>query len=218
MFTGIVEEIGSIKGISKGANSAVLTLSAKKVLEDVSLGDSIAVNGVCLTVTSYRQDEFTVDVMHETMDRSSLSSLKAGSKVNLERAMIANGRFGGHIVSGHIDGTGKIVSVKKDDNAIWYQISADKKILKYIIEKGSITIDGISLTVAKVTDRDFSVSIIPHTLENTILAYKSEGHIVNLENDCIAKYVEKLMNFGNLDRKQENKHEITREFLLKNGF
>ena len=218
MFTGIVEEIGSIKGISKGANSAVLTLSAKKVLEDVNLGDSIAVNGVCLTVTSYRQDEFTVDVMHETMDRSSLSSLKAGSKVNLERAMMANGRFGGHIVSGHIDGTGKIVSVKKDDNAIWYQISADKKILKYIIEKGSITIDGISLTVAKVTDRDFSVSIIPHTLENTILAYKSEGHIVNLENDYIAKYVEKLMNFGNLDSKQENKHEITREFLLKNGF
>lgn len=218
MFTGIVEEIGSIKGISKGANSAVLTLSAKKVLEDVSLGDSIAVNGVCLTVTSYRQGEFTVDVMHETMDRSSLSSLKAGSKVNLERAMIANGRFGGHIVSGHIDGTGKIVSVKKDDNAVWYQISADKKILKYIIENGSITIDGISLTVAKVTDRDFSVSIIPHTLENTILAYKSEGHIVNLENDCIAKYVEKLMNFGNLDSKQENKHEITREFLLKNGF
>lgn len=218
MFTGIVEEIGSIKGISKGANSAVLTLSAKKVLEDVNLGDSIAVNGVCLTVISYRQDEFTVDVMHETMDRSSLSSLKAGSKVNLERAMIANGRFGGHIVSGHIDGTGKIVSVKKDDNAIWYQISADKKILKYIIEKGSITIDGISLTVARVTDRDFSVSIIPHTLENTILAYKSEGHIVNLENDCIAKYVEKLMNFGNLDSKQENKHEITREFLLKNGF
>ena len=218
MFTGIVEEIGSIKGISKGANSAVLTLSAKKVLEDVNLGDSIAVNGVCLTVTSYRQDEFTVDVMHETMDRSSLSSLKAGSKVNLERAMMAKGRFGGHIVSGHIDGTGKIVSVKKDDNAVWYQISADKKILKYIIEKGSITIDGISLTVAKVTDRDFSVSIIPHTLENTILAYKSEGHIVNLENDCIAKYVEKLMNFGNLDSKQENKHEITREFLLKNGF
>lgn len=218
MFTGIVEEIGSIKGISKGSNSAVLTLSAKKVLEDVSLGDSIAVNGVCLTVTSYRQDEFTVDVMHETMDRSSLSSLKAGSKVNLERALMAKGRFGGHIVSGHIDGTGKIVSVKKDDNAVWYQISADKKILKYIIEKGSITIDGISLTVAKVTDRDFSVSIIPHTLENTILAYKSEGHIVNLENDCIAKYVEKLMNFGNLDSKQENKHEITREFLLKNGF
>lgn len=218
MFTGIVEEIGSIKGISKGANSAVLTLSAKKVLEDVNLGDSIAVNGVCLTVISYRQDEFTVDVMHETMDRSSLSSLKAGSKVNLERAMMANGRFGGHIVSGHIDGTGKILSVKKDDNAIWYQISADKKILKYIIEKGSITVDGISLTVARVTDRDFSVSIIPHTLENTILAYKSEGHIVNLENDCIAKYVEKLMNFGNLDSKQENKHEITREFLLKNGF
>lgn len=218
MFTGIIEEIGSIKGISKGANSAVLTLSAKKVLEDVNLGDSIAVNGVCLTVTSYRQDEFTVDVMHETMNRSSLFSLKTGSKVNLERAMIANGRFGGHIVSGHIDGIGKIVSIKKDDNAIWYQISADKKILKYIIEKGSITIDGISLTVAKVTDRDFSVSIIPHTLKNTILDYKSEGHIVNLENDCIAKYVEKFMNFGNTDDKQEDKHEITREFLLKNGF
>ena len=218
MFTGIIEEIGSVKAIARGINSAVMTLSAKRVLEDVCLGDSIAVNGVCLTVTSFSKDQFTVDVMHETMIRSSLSSLKAGSKVNLERAMQANGRFGGHIVSGHIDGTGKILSVKKDDNAVWYQIGADKKILKYIIEKGSITIDGISLTVAKLSDRDFSVSIIPHTLANTILAYKGQGDIVNLENDCIGKYVERLMGFSNTGGSQEDKHEITREFLLKNGF
>jgi riboflavin synthase, alpha subunit len=218
VFTGIIEEIGSVKAIARGTNSAVLTLSAKKVLEDVNLGDSIAVNGVCLTVTSFSQDQFTVDVMHETMIRSSLSSLKAGSKVNLERAMQANGRFGGHIVSGHIDGTGKILSIKRDDNAVWYQIGADKKILKYIIGKGSITIDGISLTVARVTYRDFSVSIIPHTLANTILAYKGQGDIVNLENDCIGKYVERLMGFSNPGGSQEDKHEITREFLLKNGF
>ena len=132
--------------------------------------------------------------------------------------MQANGRFGGHIVSGHIDGTGKILSIKRDDNAVWYQIGADKKILKYIIEKGSITIDGISLTVARVTDRDFSVSIIPHTLANTILAYKGQGDIVNLENDCIGKYVERLMGFSNPGGSQEDKYEITREFLLKNGF
>lgn len=222
MFTGIVEEIGSIKKISKGQKSAVLTIAAKKIMEDVRLGDSIAVNGVCLTVTEFTRSEFSVDVMHETLDRSSLSSLKIGSKVNMERAMPADGRFGGHIVSGHIDGTGRIVDIKKDDNAIWYKIEAGQNILKYIIEKGSITIDGISLTVARISDRDFSVSIIPHTLANTILAYKGLGDIVNLENDCIGKYVEKVLGLKKFEdemgQTEGKQSRITEDFLLKHGF
>lgn len=215
MFTGIVEEIGKIKAIKKGKNSARLVINAKKVLEDVKLGDSIAVNGVCLTVTEFSNSEFGVDVMHESLKKSSLSTLKNDSSVNLERAMLLNGRFGGHIVSGHIDGTGKIINIKNDDNAIWYTISAKDKIMKYIIEKGSITIDGISLTVANLSESDFSVSIIPHTQEETILKTKKIGDIVNLENDCIAKYVEKLLNFK---EKSEVKKDITMDFLLENGF
>lgn len=215
MFTGIVEEIGKIKAIKKGKNSARLVINAKKVLEDVKLGDSIAVNGVCLTVTEFSNSEFAVDVMHESLRKSSLSTLKNDSSVNLERAMLLNGRFGGHIVSGHIDGTGKIINIKNDDNAIWYTISAKDKIMKYIIEKGSITIDGISLTVANLSESDFSVSIIPHTQEETILKMKKIGDIVNLENDCIAKYVESLLNFK---EKSEVKKDITMDFLLENGF
>lgn len=215
MFTGIVEEIGKIKAIKKGKNSARLVINAKKVLEDVKLGDSIAVNGVCLTVTEFSNSAFGVDVMHESLRKSSLSTLKNDSSVNLERAMLLNGRFGGHIVSGHIDGTGKIINIKNDDNAIWYTISAKDKIMKYIIEKGSITIDGISLTVANLSESDFSVSIIPHTQEETILKTKKIGDIVNLENDCIAKYVESLLNFK---EKSEVKKDITMDFLLENGF
>lgn len=215
MFTGIVEEIGKIKAIKKGKNSARLVINAKKVLEDVKLGDSIAVNGVCLTVTEFSNSEFAVDVMHESLRKSSLSTLKNDSSVNLERAMLLNGRFGGHIVSGHIDGTGEIINIKNDDNAIWYTISAKDKIMKYIIEKGSITIDGISLTVANLSESDFSVSIIPHTQEETILKMKKIGDIVNLENDCIAKYVESLLNFK---EKSEVKKDITMDFLLENGF
>lgn len=215
MFTGIVEEVGKIKAIKKGKNSARLVINAKKVLEDVKLGDSIAVNGVCLTVTEFSNSEFGVDVMHESLKKSSLSTLKNDSSVNLERAMLLNGRFGGHIVSGHIDGTGKIINIKNDDNAIWYTISAKDKIMKYIIEKGSITIDGISLTVANLSESDFSVSIIPHTQEETILKTKKIVDIVNLENDCIAKYVEKLLNFK---EKSEVKKDITMDFLLENGF
>lgn len=215
MFTGIVEEIGKIKAIKKGKNSARLVINAKKVLEDVKLGDSIAVNGVCLTVTEFSNSAFGVDVMHESLRKSSLSTLKNDSSVNLERAMLLNGRFGGHIVSGHLDGTGKIINIKNDDNAIWYTISAKDKIMKYIIEKGSITIDGISLTVANLSESDFSVSIIPHTQEETILKMKKIGDIVNLENDCIAKYVESLLNFK---EKSEVKKDITMDFLLENGF
>lgn len=213
MFTGIVEEIGIISGIKQGKNSEILTIKAKKVLEDTKIGDSIAVNGICLTVTALSSDSFTADVMHETINRSSLSKLKYGSKVNLERAMPVNGRFGGHIVSGHVDGIGTIINIKPDDNAIWYKIQANQQILKYIVEKGSITIDGISLTVAKVSETDFSISAIPHTVEQTILKEKRQGDIVNLETDILAKYIEKLLN-----PTQNKQSKITKEFLLEYGF
>ena len=196
MFTGIIEEIGTIQGIRRGANSAVLTIGADVVLSDVHVGDSIAVNGICLTVTSFTAKAFTADAMHETLDRTSLKMLRQGSPVNLERAMAANGRFGGHIVSGHIDGVGTIASVKRDGNAVIYTIEAAPQILAGIVEKGSIAIDGISLTVVSVDDRAFSVSIIPHTAGNTILSTKKAGDPVNLENDIIGKYVAKLLAGG----------------------
>ena len=214
MFTGIVEEVGRIEKIEKGASSQVLTIEAQTVLENTKIGDSIAVNGICLTVTSLKGRLFTVDVMPETINRSSLSVLKKGSHVNLERAMAAYGRFGGHIVSGHADGTGIIKEVKKDDNAHWYKIEADGKLLRYIVEKGSVTIDGISLTVARVDDESFSVSIIPHTSKVTILGEKGAGNVVNIETDIIGKYVEKLM----MPQKDKKASNITMDFLMKNGF
>ncbi len=212
MFTGIIEEIGELKSINRSSNSAVLTIGAKTVLEDIHLGDSIAVNGLCLTVVRFDKNSFSADVMPESLKRSSLGSLKTGSKVNLERAMAANGRFGGHIVAGHIDGTGIISSIRKDSNAVWYTIKTEQSILKYIVEKGSVAIDGISLTVAEVGGDSFSVSVIPHTAENTILPTKRTGDMVNLENDCIGKYVEKLMSADNANG------GITREYLAKFGF
>lgn len=214
MFTGIIEEVGTVLGIRRGAKSAVLHISADNILADVRIGDSIAVNGVCLTATSVNNNSFTADVMPETLSRSSLADLKSGSHVNLERAMAANGRFGGHIVSGHIDGTGTLKRIRKDDNAVRYEISADRTILKYIVEKGSVTIDGISLTVTEVSEKSFSVSVIPHTLSVTILGEKSVGSIVNLENDIIGKYVEKLL----FAKEEKPKSNITREYLAKYGF
>ncbi len=212
MFTGIIEEIGKMQSIRKGKDSAKVTVQAFTILEDIRLGDSISVNGVCLTVTSFSQNSFIADVMHETLNRSSLGVLRTGSPVNLERAMPANGRFGGHIVSGHIDGIGTISSITKDDNATWYTIKTNPNILRYIIEKGSIAIDGISLTVAKVHKESFSVSVIPHTAAQTILSEKRIGDIVNLENDCIGKYIERLMSAP------QSNSNITAEFLAKNGF
>lgn len=217
MFTGIIEEIGTIKSINSNGISSQLCISANKILEDTKIGDSIAVNGVCLTVTSIKSNLFTADVMAETLRRSNLGSLIPQSKVNLERAMPANGRFGGHIVSGHIDGTGTIVETKPEGNAIWVKIKSSSEILKYIIQKGSITIDGISLTVAKITDQDFSVSIIPHTAENTTLLQKKSGDVVNLENDAVGKYIEKLLSFQKIDE-QKPQSKITEEFLRQNGF
>lgn len=193
MFTGIVEEMGRIRSISLMGNSGKISIGARKVLERTKIGDSIAVNGVCLTVVALQRDGFTADVMAETVRRSSLGGLHPGDYVNLERAMAAGGRFGGHLVSGHIDGTGVITSRRKEENAVWVTIETVPGILRLIIEKGSICIDGISLTVAAVTDRDFQVSVIPHTGEETTLLKKSPGDKVNLENDVVGKYVERLM-------------------------
>ena len=215
MFTGIVEEKGAVRYMQLTGESGVLAVKAKKVLERTKIGDSIAVNGVCLTVTSLQPDGFTADVMAETMNRSSLGLLQPGSRVNLERAMPADGRFGGHIVAGHVDGTGTIVKIEKDETAVWYRIEAAPEVLRYIVEKGSITIDGISLTVATVSDTDFQVSIIPHTQANTVLSDRKTGDVVNLETDIIGKYVEKLLQ---PQKTPEKESKITLEFLAENGF
>lgn len=215
MFTGIIEEIGTVRRIQKGRYSAVLTIQASKVLEQTKIGDSIAVNGICLTVTELSEGYFQADVMHETLNRSSLSQITSGSHVNLERAMPADGRFGGHIVAGHVDGVGKILSTRRDDTAVWYMIEAEPPVMRYIVEKGSVTVDGISLTVAQVWENRFSVSVIPHTQEHTVLKERTEGDFVNLETDIIGKYVEKLLQPAKEPR-QESK--ITKEFLDKYGY
>ena len=193
MFTGIIEELGTIRDIRTAGSSGQIMIGADKVLEGTKIGDSIAVNGVCLTVTQISSDGFTADVMPETMRRTSLSIVGRGDKVNLERAMAADGRFGGHIVSGHIDGTGQIREFKREGNAVWVTIAAGCDILKFIVEKGSVAIDGISLTVAEVTDSYFRVSVIPHTGSETTLLSKHAGDPVNLETDIVGKYVAKLM-------------------------
>lgn len=210
MFTGIIEEVGKIKNIQGGTNYK-LTIAASKILEDIHLGDSIAVNGICLTAISWDNGSFTVDVMRETLERTSLHRLRAGSFVNLERALAANGRFGGHIVSGHIDGTGEIINIRRDANAVWYKIKTSEKIMEFIIEKGSIAIDGISLTVAKVDRSAFYVSVIPHTLENTILLRKKTGDVVNLENDIVGKYIKSFTD-------KNSNSTLCESFLKSNGF
>ncbi|MGN0072477.1 MAG: riboflavin synthase [Coriobacteriales bacterium] len=213
MFTGIIEELGTVKGIRKGAASAVIEIGAAKVLEGTKLGDSIATNGVCLTVTGLTPSGFTADVMHETLDRSSLGTLRPGSKVNLERAMALGDRFGGHIVSGHIDGCGTIERIEADDNAVWYTIAAEPQLLRYIVEKGSVTLDGISLTVAAVDSSSFKVSVIPHTRACTNLSEKRTRSIINIETDILGKYVEKL-----LSPTPQPQQQITLEQLAALGF
>ena len=215
MFTGIVEELGQVKALSLRGNSGTLTVKAKKVLEGTKIGDSIAVNGVCLTVTNMKNNEFSADVMAETVRRSSLGALRDGSYVNLERAMAADSRFGGHIVSGHIDGTGAITQVRRDDNALWYTVEASPALLRYIVEKGSIAMDGISLTVAAVEADRFSVSVIPHTAAVTALGRKRSGDVVNLETDIIGKYVEKLLRPAEPAAPRAG---LSLEFLMENGF
>lgn len=212
MFTGIIEEIGKIKAVRRGSHCAVLEIEAGKVLEGTKVGDSIATNGVCLTVTVLVNGGFAADVMPETMSRSNLGNLKPGDRVNLERAMCLNGRLGGHLVAGHIDGTGKITGKMQDENAVWVTISTSPEILRYIIEKGSVAIDGVSLTVADVNESVFRVSVIPHTQEETTLTARRIGEMVNLENDMIAKYVERLIGV------KPSGGGLSLEFLQANGF
>ena len=214
MFTGIVEEIGTVKKITRGAYSAVLTIQARTILEHTKTGDSIAVNGICLTVTQLFSNGFSADVMHETIDRSAFARLTAGSAVNLERAMPADGRFGGHLVAGHVDGIGRISHIRRDDTAIWYTILASPAILRYVVEKGSVAVDGISLTVASVDRESFSISAIPHTVSQTNLHDRHEGDMVNLETDLVGKYVEKLLQ----PAPEDTRRPITRELLLRYGF
>lgn len=214
MFTGIIEEIGTVRRVQRGPHSARLENEAALVLADAKPGDSIAVNGVCLTAAALSGDSFFADVMHETLDRSDLASLSSGSHVNLERAMRADGRFGGHIVAGHIDGVGRITDIRRDDNAVWFTIAAGPGIMRYIVEKGSIAVDGISLTVASVTGGSFSVSTIPETMSRTALRERRKGDKVNLETDIIGKYVERFVTPAG-EQKQSG---LTREFLETCGF
>lgn len=224
MFTGLIEEVGSIKQISQNGANTDIVIRASKVLKGTKIGDSIAVNGVCLTVTELYNDSFKAFAMAETMRRTAFSELKAGSQVNLERAMACDGRFGGHMVSGHIDGTGEIASVEKEGMATWVTINADKKLLKYIVEKGSVALDGISLTVAKCDEKSFAVSIIPHTGSETTLLTKKKGQKINIENDVISKYVEKMLfnrsDYEGSDSKDDKKSEssLTMEKLISLGF
>ncbi|MEN0643364.1 riboflavin synthase [Alkalicoccobacillus gibsonii] len=211
MFTGIIEEVGTIKAMKETGEAIVMTIAANEVLTDVHEGDSIAVNGVCLTVTSYSDFEFVVDVMPETVRASSLQALKTNSKVNLERAMHANGRFGGHFVSGHVDGIGTIIRKTPEQNAIYYTIQVSKELRRYMIHKGSVTVDGTSLTIFGVDETSFTLSIIPHTVEQTIIGNKEVGDIVNIECDLVGKYIEQFLE----NPRQGN---ITSGFLQEHGF
>lgn len=213
MFTGIIEELGTVLSVKKGGQSSTVRIGASRILNDIHTGDSIAVNGVCLTAAAFDKQGFLADVMNETFEKSSLERLKPGDPVNLERAMKAGGRFGGHIVAGHTDGTGTVTSVKKDANAVWFTIAAPPEIMRYCIKKGSVAVDGISLTIADIGEQWFQVSVIPHTLKETVLGYKKPGDLVNLENDMIGKYVEKLMR-----PEGDEKSSITEEMLIKAGF
>jgi riboflavin synthase len=218
MFTGIIEEIGSISNIKQTGESIIMTINAKKILKDVQLGDSIAVNGVCLTVTSFSEKQFTVDVMPETVKATSLRALMRGSKVNLERAMAAGGRFGGHFVSGHADGLGVIKSKKAVDNAVYYEIEVSSDIHQFIIYKGSITVDGTSLTVFGLSENSFTISLIPHTTSETIIGLKGTGDIVNVECDMLGKYINHFLSKRFNGTQSKSKHTITSQFLEENGF
>lgn len=217
MFTGIVEEVGTVRSVVSGQSSGELAIRASRVLAGTRVGDSIAVNGVCLTVTALLPDGFTADVMPETLRRSNLGKLRQGAKVNLERAMAADGRFGGHIVSGHIDGVGTITEQRREGNAVWVRVAAPREILALIVEKGSICIDGISLTVAALDDDSFQVSVIPHTGSETTLLTKAVGDPVNLENDVVGKYVQRLLQPA-IAHTKPGESRITMEFLAEHGF
>lgn len=218
MFTGIIEEIGTIKNITKQSQSMIISIHSKKMLEDIHLGDSISINGICLTVTHFDPSSFTMDVMPETFRKTTLSQLSAGTRVNLERAMAANGRFGGHIVQGHVDSTGVIKNRESEENSVVFTIEPNQQeIFKYIIPQGSITLDGISLTLVNVTNSTFSVSIIPHTLEQTILQQKFAGDTLNIECDILGKYIHHLLN-GNKEKNNQTSNNLSKQLLIENGF
>ncbi len=219
MFTGLVEELGRIKKIMSTARSVRLTVGARQVLSDVKIGDSIAVNGACLTVVEYGAGYFTADVMPETVKQTGLKDLKLGSAVNLERTLRVGDRLGGHIVSGHIDGIGTVSALSKDDIAVILTIESTPDVLKYIVKKGSIAVDGISLTVVDCTSKQFRVSLIPHTYAVTALAEKHVGSLVNLETDILGRYVEKLLH-GSTDSaiQPDSPAGISADFLGENGF
>lgn len=215
MFTGLVEELGKVKQIVRGTKSVRLSVFGSKILDGVKLGDSIAVNGTCLTVVDFSRDWFTADVMPETVDRTALAALKAGDTVNLERTLRVGDRLGGHIVSGHIDGIGTILTKEQNDNAIIVRIGAGPEVMRYIITKGSVAIDGTSLTIIDFGADWFTVSLIPHTAARTTVGLKIVGEPVNLEADMIGKYVEKLLGLQQTTKPVE---KITMGFLEQHGF
>ncbi len=217
MFTGMIEEVGHVLHINFGAASVRLTIGAEKILNEVNIGDSIAVNGTCLTVTDHNSKSFSADVMPESVRKTSLKELKIGSPVNLERALQLGSRLGGHIVNGHVDGTGTILKKEAEDNAIVVTISTDKDTLHYIVKKGSVTIDGISLTVVDVNNENFSVSLIPHTASITTIGHKDKGASVNIETDILGKYVEKLFTAPKASDTKSSSG-INADFLQRNGF
>jgi len=196
MFTGIIEELGRIEEISSARENFRITISAEKVIGGMKTGDSISVNGICLTVTGISGRKFSAEVMPETLKRTALKQSRTKDRVNLERAVSADGRFSGHFVTGHIDGTGRIAGKRKQGNSVILEISADPELLKYAVSKGSIAVDGVSLTVVDCSDKNFTVSLIPHTLENTTLGFRKQGDTVNLEMDIMSKYAEKSLRKG----------------------
>lgn len=208
MFTGIIEEVGRLKNLDSGR----IEIFCEKILSDMKIGDSISTNGVCLTVVDFSENFFAADIMPETFRKTSLAEISAGGVVNLERALRVGDRFGGHIVSGHIDGTGKILNIRAEGNALFINISAENFLLRQIAAKGSVALDGISLTVVDADSENFSVSMIPHTREVTNFKFKRIGSLVNIETDVLAKYVDRLINFKN------SPQTLTKEFLFENGF
>ncbi|GAB4458104.1 MAG: riboflavin synthase [Armatimonadaceae bacterium] len=219
MFTGIVEAVGRITGIEHQGEAIRLTVSVGKISEDVHLGDSISVNGVCLTVTEIRPPHISFDAVYETMRRTTLGELRHGDNVNLERSVPVNGRLGGHIVQGHVDGTGRIASIRPMGNSWFVYVDAAPELMRYIVTKGSVAVDGISLTVAESEDRTFALSIIPHTWENTTLREKRAGDTINIECDILGKYVEKLIGgyLAGADQQAE-RSGVTMELLARSGY
>ena len=212
MFTGIIEEIGIVKGFEKSTIGAMITVACKDVLDGTKIGDSIAINGVCQTVVKMDSESFTADVSNETLKVTNFLKLKKGSEVNLERALSMNSRFGGHIVNGHIDGTAVIKTIEKWSSFYDLKLQVESGLEKYIVRKGSITVNGVSLTIADSYKRDFTIAIIPHTFENTNLRQLKIGDIVNIETDVLAKYIEKILSVN------DNTSELSEKFLKENGF